>query len=115
MKTIPDRFRKNGWNYALLKRTDEVALYAQFRGETVPESDAAPAYEVVIVGHRAAGSAKMGGVDVRFEESETLPSNEDWGRRGWTSTSWRAANDLFADKVATFSFRAAKNCIVEAG
>ncbi len=74
MRTIPQRYGKNGYTLNLVDRVDDVAIYEQSRGGKVF------AFEVVKVRVRKAGL--QFGREV--PDMEFLPGNEEWGRYGKT-------------------------------
>lgn len=74
MKTIPTTFRKNGYDYTLLERVGNVAIYEQAKGNKLF------AYEVVKIRVRKAG-LQFGKV---CPEAERLPADEEWGMYGKT-------------------------------
>ena len=78
MKTIPETYSKNGYNYRLIERTAKAAIYGQHMGSRLI------AYEVVKVRVRAGRESEVNGRNVVFEAGEYLPSTEEWGRFGWT-------------------------------
>ena len=75
VRPIPDTFKKNGYSYRLLRRSERVCIYEQWQG-----SGRLAAYEVMII--RIDRARKCRGRN--FPETERLGSNEDWGKYGWT-------------------------------
>lgn len=72
---LPATFTKNGYCYRMVARTPTAAIYEQrFR------SGGLAAYEVIRVRRRA---EKRIGITI-LPAREVLPSNEEWGRWGWT-------------------------------
>jgi len=76
MIPLPDRFRRAGCNYRLLKREGDVALLEQSKPNW-----SKPAYEVVIVQKHRAKTWPDGRV---IEAREAMPPDEAWGEAGWT-------------------------------
>ena len=76
MKPIPNTFQKNGYDYTLLERQGNVAVYEQHRDERTF------AYEVVKIRPRPAREFN----GVKLEAAERLPSDEEWGTWGKTYT-----------------------------
>ncbi len=109
MKTIPEAFRKNGYDYELVCRNEHAAIYRQFRLHD--GDDRTTAFEVMLIGRRSASSTDMGGRTVYFEESEVLPGNEQWGLRGWTFVTLEAARAKFNEIGPTFRLREATTAI----
>jgi hypothetical protein len=85
--TIPERFRKNGWNYKLLARTAKGCLYSQSRHPDLPPNGKAAAYEVMRIRHRKAKTFLRAGQSFAVEAGEYLPGSAEWGRHGWTFVS----------------------------
>lgn len=102
MKKIRDKFRKNGFEYTLLKRTGNVAIYEQFKdfnGEGVGY-----AYEVHKVRLNPPATCKYEQSDgslivVERPESESLASNEEFGTYGWSFDKEVNAMKLFNQLV----------------
>jgi len=93
LKAIPAKFRKNSYDYTLIAREDDVAIYDQGRkGKTY-------AFEVVKIGKRAA--REVGGR--QYPAQEKLPADSDWGLRGKTYSAYlygaMAARRLADDRM----------------
>jgi hypothetical protein len=74
MKTIPEVYRKNGYDYKLISRSDNVAIYEQTdNGKFI-------GYEVCRIKIALAGLVFGKWQDVR----EILPSSSEWGRNAYT-------------------------------
>lgn len=80
MKTIEPQFRHNQFDYRQLTRIGDVAIYEQTKGKI-------RAFEVVRIG-RHNGFSVAGKT---FPPSETYPSSEQWGQKGWTYTDLESA------------------------
>lgn len=89
-KTIPTAYSKNGWNYRLLLREGDYAIYGQ--GGT-------SAYELVHVRSRGASSYVAAGKAVTIEAGEYLPNTNEWGRHGWTYHTRDEAVDAMCRKI----------------
>lgn len=90
IKTIPVSFNKKGFEYNLVKREGDVAIYSQrwLKGETVR-------YETVKIGRHNGYS--MGGSYI--EPSETYPGSSLWGICGWTYCTVEEAENKFQKLV----------------
>jgi hypothetical protein len=89
-KPIPSSFTKKGFNYNLLKREGNRAIYQQTRsGSTINN------YEVVKIGKH--NGYTMGGVYI--EPSETYPGSSLWGIMGWTYTNLEDAQKRYSSIV----------------
>lgn len=87
MRKIPKTFKKNGYNYTLLKRIKDLVLYEQFKD--FKSEGSAYAYEihkVKISPHRSVIMKDLNGTlkKIEFPEKECLASNEDFGRCAWS-------------------------------
>lgn len=87
-KTIPDQFTKLKFNFDLVKRDGNVVLFKKSQGSWV-------GYEVMIVGV-AKNDVTMGGVITMHKDDEFLPSNSQWGKKGWSYHSLVDATDRFS-------------------
>lgn len=76
MKTIPHTFTKNGWHFRQIERIGNLAIFERFK-------DAANShFEVVKI--RAHNGFKIPGTDTMAEPAEIYPSDNAWGRDGFT-------------------------------
>lgn len=80
-RTIPETFSKNGWNYTLIHRDGDYAIYKQggcaFEVHVIRKTTKDYTYPVDKNHPEKAPTTVLAG-------SEYLPSNEDWGQYGWT-------------------------------
>lgn len=83
-KTIKSNFSKKGFDYSLIKRENDKAIYKQSRGNVT-------AYEVILI--RRHNGYNLG--DVYIEPSETYPSDNEWGVFGFTCTTLEQAETRF--------------------
>ncbi len=94
MKPIPNTYSANGYDYKLHSRVGNVAIYEQYHRVA-----GLAAYEVVKI-RRGNGIA---GQDGTREAVERMPSNAEWGIRGFTYSLFGsadgAANALEAAKA----------------
>lgn len=90
MRPLPTTFSKSGYDYALLDRSGDVAMFSQaLAGRVV-------AFEVVVVQHHKA-TVIMGKA---VPEREGMPSTEQWGSAGWTLRTPEGAKDKMRDVIA---------------
>ena len=92
MKQLPIQFTKQGFNHEQVRREGDVAIYRR-----APASGAYQHhFEVVRIeshnGYTIAG--------VHCPPSETYPTPEQWGSRGWTYNDAESANAKFSELVA---------------
>lgn len=78
MQLLPETFRKNGMDYALISRNDKVAMYEQFSPEGISVG-----FEVILVRIQKAMDVVLNGVTIHYVEKEALPSNEMFGTKAW--------------------------------
>jgi len=85
MLTLPDKIRKNGFNYTLVSRGRTSCLYAQ----TVTKN--LKYYEVFII--RVAPEKNINGTII--PSKEVFPRNEDFGKYAWSLRTLAKAMDKF--------------------
>lgn len=82
MKTLETTFKRQGYSHELFRRDGNIAIYRRHKdGQQVH-------FEVIDIRVSKAGerTVEKDGEEVtlKFEESETYPSAESWGEKGWT-------------------------------
>lgn len=87
MKTLPQQFRKNGFNHDVVERFENIVLIRKSQGDWV-------GWEVARVffaeAREIAGHA--------IEAGEHLPSSEQWGTYGFSYTTEAKARERY-DKM----------------
>jgi hypothetical protein len=83
MQLLPEKFKKQGFDYEQIERNALTAIYSQSLDGQVM------AYEVIRVTVAPAGEI-MGNPVV---EREIMPGSEQWGIRGWTYWDLEKARD----------------------
>ena len=83
---ISKSFRKKRYNYELYKEIYPYAIFSQKR-----DSDIIIAYETVVLREHKERKIK----EKILAYSLRFPSNEDWGRYGWTFSSIEMATNKF--------------------
>lgn len=86
-RPLPPKFRQGGFNFQQLMRQGDVILLKKWKSER----PASFHYEIIIV--RKIGAREVFGK--RCPASEMLPSNEQWGRIGWSPYDLPAAKQKF--------------------
>jgi len=81
-KVLPDFYKKNGYDFKLVKREGNIAIYSQGDDE-----GRVFAYEVFEV--RKQKETQFG--DIHYEAKERVPSNEEWGTNAFTVHSMEQA------------------------
>lgn len=76
MKTLPTKYKKNGYNHEIVYRENNTVISKL----TSDESDRILCYEVFKVKIQKPSNF----FKTLTEEVETTPSNEDWGTMGFT-------------------------------
>lgn len=88
MKTLPTQFHKRGFSFKQIERKNGFAIYSKFKLNTKILS-----YEVIeILSHNG---YTLGNTEI--PASETFPSSEQWGIKGWTYDDLTAAKKKFLD------------------
>lgn len=88
MKTLPATYRKNGYQFTVLKREGNVVMAEQ----RIPGNDKLIAYEVFVV--------HVSDTWDHTDRAEGVPSNEKWGIHGKTAISLPDAEQIFQDFLA---------------
>jgi hypothetical protein len=78
MEVLNKTIRKNGFTYEMVKRTDDVAIYAQYIEDEII------AYEVFIIEKVKESTKTIQGRQVTFRGGEKFPGNEDFGYTAYT-------------------------------
>ena len=88
MKKLQKHQRKNGYDYELFKRCDNVAIYKQMENYQ-QENEFIVAYEVFQVKIRKDKTIKGSFI----EGGEVFPSNEDFGKHAWCYSTFNSTNN----------------------
>jgi hypothetical protein len=91
MIPIPSKFRADGYDFTLLDRVDDWAVFRKTKGEI-------ESYEVVVVQKRPAHTWPNGNTTPAHE---AMPSSEMWGTAGWTLDTQAKAYSKVADLLKT--------------
>lgn len=91
MKPLPETYRKNSYDFKLVSRIDDVAIYEQRE----PENNRLLGYEVFLV-HKQTGEA----FGKKLEEKEVTPGNSEWGYNGFTVHTLEAAKQKQSELLA---------------
>jgi hypothetical protein len=78
MKKLPAVFRSDGFDFELLKRDGDIALFRKTKPGFSFET-----FEVVVVQHHK--ERMIAGKSI--EDGEAMPSSEQWGSKGWLQRS----------------------------
>jgi len=99
MKQIPESFRKNGYNFEIVKRTENVVILRQLNalGGVV-------AWEVHKVRLKPAAEAQYCQPDgtyktIKYLKSEILASNQEFGRYAWSYNTQEAAMNKYNELI----------------
>lgn len=74
MKTLPEKFNRNGFEFEQVKRVETAAIYRKRKPQ------GAWSFETIRVRTRKEREA----FGATFEAGEFYPSSEEWGIFGWT-------------------------------
>lgn len=97
MKPLADTYKKNGYIFHLVERDGDVAIYSQ----NDPDSGKTVAYEVFEVQKNE--ERVISGVSI--PASESVPSNESWGKKGYTLWSLELAHARKREIIARIANR----------
>lgn len=84
-RKLKERFNRRGFDYRLVKRSEHIAMFEQWADERLH------AWEVFRIQRNDA--RVIGGKTVAASESP--PSDEMWGKKGWTLLSREAAETRY--------------------
>lgn len=84
---IKEQFRKDGFNFQLIKRKGNWAIFEKFKDKNTPS------YEIVKIRKRTKDS-KIQGKLVSRKGDEYYPCSSEWGTYGFTATSLEYADKL---------------------
>lgn len=102
IRKLPDKLKKNGFEYRLVERNEKRAIYSQHAGLSQ-----IIAYEVFNIKIGDLRKAKKRWADIKkinfnpddYEEFyEIFPSDEDFGKTAWTYPNLELAKKAFASK-----------------
>jgi hypothetical protein len=88
-KKLKDKFIKNGFNFKLLKREGDKAIYEKRK------SKLNYCYEVILIARHDGYS--LG--ENYLEPAETYPSSSQWGEKGWTFKDLNKAEEKFNNLI----------------
>jgi hypothetical protein len=91
MEKLPEKLKKNGYEYHQLKRSDNAALYGQY----IIGGKVIQAYEAFIIREQKEGTSTIGGAVVNFVAKELFPSDEEFGRTAWSFNDLKRAELCF--------------------
>ena len=80
-KILPDFYHKNSYDFKLVERNGDVAIFGQYNEGVLI------AYEVFEI--RKQKAANFG--DIHYEAKERVPGNEEWGSNAYTVYSLEKA------------------------
>jgi len=86
MKILPEKLRKNGYDYELLERCDTHAIYKQIDNKENGDSIIV-AYEVFEIKKRE--DCEINGV--KIEAGEIFPGNSAFGRYAWSCATFNGS------------------------
>lgn len=94
MKPLATTFRKDGFDWSLVERQGDIAIYRQ----------AKPGVERFNTFHVQSHNGREIGGKV-FEPAEFMPSAEQWGRLGWTHYTLEKAQEKMAEELEALASR----------
>lgn len=87
MKPIESQFRTDGFDYQIVKRCGNVALFSKSKHNH-------ESFEVIVLQIHKACTFPNG---ISYPDREAMPSSELWGQQGWTYTDLASANKRYYD------------------
>ena len=84
MRTLPTEFSSDHFQFHQIAREGDIALFRKTKGRI-------ETFEVVVVQHSPERDTPWG----HAQESERMPSNEQWGALGWSLQSKERAWEKF--------------------
>jgi hypothetical protein len=97
-------FRKHDSDFQMVVRQGDVAIFAR-------KSAAMTAFEYEVVIIRKTDEKEMFGKV--YPAHEVMPSDEQWGRYGWSMNRWWRAEEVFAREIAGRGFQAEPRWTIE--
>ena len=94
-KVLPDFYRKNTFDFALIKRSGDVAIFSQ--------SDEGVIYGFEVFEIRKQKETQFG--KIHYEAKERVPSNEEWGTNAFTCHTLEQAEIKMAKILETIKNR----------
>jgi len=85
MIPLPQKIRKNGYDYTQVLRGGKSCIYAQWSGEIIM------AYEVMKIRVKPGRWIK----GTWIEEREKFPADEDFGYTAWSYPTWERAKEKY--------------------
>lgn len=90
MNPIPTTFTGNGFVHEQIERVGSFAIYRRFKQGGGQEH-----FEVVRI--RSHNGFTIPGTNKKAPAAETYPSNEKWGKDGWTFPTIDSAREKFGE------------------
>lgn len=92
---LPDYYRKNAFDFNLIKREGGVAIFAQ------TDNDIFIGYEVFEIRKQRANEFQ----GRQYEAKERVPSNEEWGTNAYSVRTFERAQERMKDILQTIQNR----------
>lgn len=96
MQILNSTIHKNTFQYELIQRNQNFAIYAQYIEDEII------AYEVFRIKIQKAQVVKLGGRTIFYAEKEMFPSNEDFGYIAFTCGNLAKAEKRFEEMTAAY-------------
>ena len=95
LRPIPNVFKRFGYRYTLLQRTDNFVLYEIFGENLKLHKAMVYGYEIHKIRIRQPGTAIFKGKIINYPLREILASDEDFGYYGWAFRTLGKAQDYY--------------------
>lgn len=89
MTILPTKFRTKGFDWEILKREGDLSIIRQLH------PDGSSNYNVIQI--QKQNAAEFNGVV--YEEKETIPGWEQWGKKAWNFMSLESAEKYYERKI----------------
>ena len=89
MTTLPEKIRKNRFEYTLVRRGQRSCIFCQ---EVTP---AVTYFEVFLIRVRPARIIRIKRLEKQIPATEVFPANEDFGKTAWTLRDLKSAYQKF--------------------
>jgi len=89
MEKLSEIIKKNGFQYHLVERTKDKAIYSQLTGNKIES------YEVFKIKVQEESKVIIACIERHFKHKEVFPGNEDFGKTAWCYRSKKFAMEHY--------------------
>lgn len=92
IKVLPEKLRKNGFDYVLVKRSEDRAIYSQHTG--LGQLVAFESFKI-----KKGKPHPKSEEDIKnYDFTERFPTDEDFGKTAWTYQTLKEAEEAYESK-----------------